>query len=192
MQIYFVRHGRTQFNLEHRFQGGRSDSPLTADGIAGARAAGRYLATTEFGQVYSSPQQRALDTAAYIVAENQFKPAVTVAPGFREFDFGTWDGQKEADVQPRAYAQVLLKQPGVYDPQRAGGGESYATFVARTTAAVHAIVDQATDARPVLVGFTRVGDHDDGEDVAGRSRGGLTGTTGCKRPDVKNDWQWDR
>mgnify|MGYP001256323903 CR=1 FL=1 len=151
MQIYFVRHGRTQFNLEHRFQGGRSDSPLTADGIAGARAAGRYLATTEFGQVYSSPQQRALDTAAYIVAENQFKPAVTVAPGFREFDFGTWDGQKEADVQPRAYAQVLLKQPGVYDPQQAGGGESYATFVARTTAAVHAIVDQATDARPLLV-----------------------------------------
>lgn len=26
MQIYFIRHGRTQYNLEHRFQGGRADS----------------------------------------------------------------------------------------------------------------------------------------------------------------------
>ncbi|RRK11657.1 histidine phosphatase family protein [Lactiplantibacillus garii] len=151
MQIYFVRHGRTQFNLEHRFQGGRSDSPLLPDGIAGAQAAGRYLAATQFARVYSSPQQRALDTAKYVVAENQWQPTVTVEPGFQEFDFGSWDGQKEAEVRPRAYAQVLLNQPGDYDPKRAGGGESYATFVARTTAAVRKVVAAAGVANPLPV-----------------------------------------
>ena len=61
MQIYFIRHGRTQYNLEHRFQGGRADSPLVASGIDGAKAAGDYLSTTQFSAVYSSPQERALE-----------------------------------------------------------------------------------------------------------------------------------
>ena len=28
MQIYFVRHGKTEWNLASRFQGGHGDSPL--------------------------------------------------------------------------------------------------------------------------------------------------------------------
>jgi len=92
MQIYFIRHGRTQFNLEHRFQGGRADSPLVASGIEGAKAAGEYLKTTQFVQVYSSPQKRAVDTAKYIVATNQWQPTVQLEAGLREFDFGDWDG----------------------------------------------------------------------------------------------------
>ncbi|WP_338207945.1 histidine phosphatase family protein [Lactiplantibacillus paraxiangfangensis] len=149
MQIYFVRHGRTQFNLEHRFQGGRSDSPLLPDGIVDAQAAGKYLADTQFAKVYSSPQKRAMDTAKYVVAANQWQPEITVEPGFKEFDFGTWDGQAENEVQPRAYAQVLLKQPGEYDPSQAGGGESYAAFVDRTTAAVRKIVAAAGTDNPL-------------------------------------------
>lgn len=143
MQIYFVRHGKTQFNLEHRFQGGATDSPLLQSGIDGAKAAGRYLADVRFAKVYSSPQLRAADTAKYIVAENQWRPDVTVDEGFREFQFGTWDGQREDEVVPRDYAKVLLKHPGDYDPAKAGRGESYAEFVARTTAAVKRAVDQA-------------------------------------------------
>lgn len=142
MQIYFVRHGRTQYNLEHRFQGGGSDSPLLADGIAGAKAAGRYLADVRFARVYSSPQQRALDTAKYVVAENRWQPDVQLEAGLAEFNFGTWDGQRESEVEPQAYAQVLLHEPGNYDPQRAGGGEDYAGFVKRTTSAVKQLVEQ--------------------------------------------------
>lgn len=111
MQIYFIRHGRTQYNLEHRFQGGRADSPLVASGIDGAKAAGDYLSTTQFSAVYSSPQQRALDTAKYIVAANQWQPPIQIDDGLREFDFGDWDGKQEAEVQPQSYAQVILLNP---------------------------------------------------------------------------------
>lgn len=151
MQIYFVRHGRTQFNLEHRFQGGRVDSPLLQSGIDGARAAGRYLKDVQFAKVYSSPQRRALDTAQYVTAENQFQPAVTVEPRFQEFDFGDWDGQHEADVVPKSELTVLMNQPDQYRPERAGGGETYAQFVARTTAAVHDAVTAAGVANPLPI-----------------------------------------
>ena len=57
MQIYFIRHGRTQYNLEHRFQGGRADSPLVASGIDGAKAAGDYLRTTAgYGEIHCGCQ----------------------------------------------------------------------------------------------------------------------------------------
>jgi len=153
MQIYFVRHGRTQYNLEHRFQGGSVDSPLLASGIAGGKAAGRRLQAIDFAQVYSSPQKRALDTAKYIVAENNWQPTIQIEPRLREFDFGSWDGLREADVQPKSQLQLLLQQPDQYQPALAGHGESYAEFVERTTAAIHAAVAAAgvDNPQPILV-----------------------------------------
>ena len=102
MQIYFIRHGRTQYNLEHRFQGGRADSPLVASGIDGAKAAGDYLSTTQFSAVYSSPQQRALDTAKYIVAANQWQPSIQIDDDLREFDLviGTANRKRKYSRSP--------------------------------------------------------------------------------------------
>ncbi|MFC6180616.1 histidine phosphatase family protein [Lactiplantibacillus daowaiensis] len=153
MQIYFVRHGRTQYNLEHRFQGGNSDSPLIDSGIAGGKAAGRRLQAVEFAQVYSSPQKRALDTAKYIVAENQWQPEIIIEPRFQEFKFGTWDGKREEDVAPQSQKELLLHHPDQYQPELAGQGESYLDFVTRTTAAVHDAVNEAGvhNAQPILV-----------------------------------------
>ena len=149
MQIYFVRHGQTQFNLEHRFQGGSSDSPLQPIGLAGATAAGQYLKDVQFARVISSPQTRALETAKLIVAENQWQPTINVEPQLMEMDFGTWDGQKEADVAPKDQLDLLIHHPDQYQPALAGGGESYAEFVTRTTAAIHAAVTQVGLANPL-------------------------------------------
>ncbi|MCT3168619.1 histidine phosphatase family protein, partial [Lacticaseibacillus rhamnosus] len=44
-KFYFVRHGQTETNLARRFNGGRTDTPLTPAGRAGAEAVGRYFAT---------------------------------------------------------------------------------------------------------------------------------------------------
>lgn len=153
MQLYFVRHGRTQYNIEKRFQGGSADSPLVESGIAGAIAAGNYLKQVQFSQVYSSPQGRALDTAKLITAENQWQPTIIVEPRFSEFDFGRWDGQLEKDVEPKDQLDKVMHQPEAYDPALANGGETYAAFVARTTASVHDVVTKAgvDNPNPVLI-----------------------------------------
>ena len=42
-RLYILRHGQTEFNLQHRVQG-HCDSPLTELGVAQAHAAGAWLA----------------------------------------------------------------------------------------------------------------------------------------------------
>jgi len=65
MEIYFVRHGQTVWNVEKRFQG-LSDSPLTELGITQAKLLGEKLKDIKFDKFYSTSLKRANDTANYI------------------------------------------------------------------------------------------------------------------------------
>ncbi len=62
-KLVLLRHGESQWNLENRFTGW-VDVPLTATGIAQARAAGQRLhaAGLEFDLAYTSVLQRAIHT----------------------------------------------------------------------------------------------------------------------------------
>ena len=42
MKLYFVRHGRTVWNLEGRFQGAGGDSPLLPESIETLKELGQY------------------------------------------------------------------------------------------------------------------------------------------------------
>lgn len=64
--LYFVRHGKTQFNQQHRVQGW-CDSPLTEEGVDSARAAGRELARIEFKAAYASDLGRTRQTLAELL-----------------------------------------------------------------------------------------------------------------------------
>ena len=88
MKIYTVRHGQTDLNVQKRMQG-RRGLPLNAVGIAQAEELRRELAGVAFGKVYSSPQERAVQTAriasggAEVTADERLQP----------FDVGSADGQ---------------------------------------------------------------------------------------------------
>jgi len=153
MQIYLVRHGKTEFNLTHRFQGGQADSSLLAEGIEKAQLLGKYLANTQFENVFSSPQGRALNTAQLIMEENNYRPEIQIVSELREFEFGSWDGQTEASVLNNPQYQYLIQNPTRYDPQLAGNGETYNQFLTRTTRAIKNIIDQSgfNGERPVLI-----------------------------------------
>ena len=53
VSFYFIRHGRTLFNTQHKVQGW-CDSPLVEEGVAAARAIGSKLAGVEFARAYAS------------------------------------------------------------------------------------------------------------------------------------------
>ena len=61
MEIYFVRHGQTIWNVEKRFQG-LSDSPLTELGITQAKLLGKKFKDIKFDKFYSTSLKRANDT----------------------------------------------------------------------------------------------------------------------------------
>lgn len=77
IRILLVRHGETDFNLTHRFQG-RIDISLNKEGKNQAQALALVLKHEPLTAVYSSPLMRAMETARSIKA---FHPS---APFFEE------------------------------------------------------------------------------------------------------------
>ena len=62
MKLYIVRHGQTDLNAQKRMQA-RRGLPLNATGIAQAEELAGELAGVRFSEVWSSPQERAVETA---------------------------------------------------------------------------------------------------------------------------------
>ncbi|MGT2929091.1 histidine phosphatase family protein [Streptococcus dentasini] len=98
MRLYFVRHGKTQWNLEGRFQGSKGDSPLLKQSILELKELGRYLSDTHFDKVYSSDLKRARETAAIIMEENQYPTEIFLEKAIREWNLGRLEGQKIATI----------------------------------------------------------------------------------------------
>ena len=69
MKLYFVRHGKTEWNLEGRLQGAKGDSPLLKESIEQVRELGHYLSDTHFDLVFSSDLPRAKTTE--LIMESQ-------------------------------------------------------------------------------------------------------------------------
>lgn len=90
MNLYFVRHGQTDWNTERRMQGCR-DIPLNEKGRAQAKACGESLRDTHFDAVYCSPLSRAYDTCMAIVGEREVE--VVTDDRLREFNYGIWEGK---------------------------------------------------------------------------------------------------
>lgn len=56
LQIYLIRHGRTEWNEKGLLQGW-GDSPLTEQGIIGAKLTSKALADIPFSACYSKPNE---------------------------------------------------------------------------------------------------------------------------------------
>ena len=54
MKIYFVRHGKTEWNLEGRFQGYSGDSALLPEAFEEIQLLGQHLAEVPFDRIFSS------------------------------------------------------------------------------------------------------------------------------------------
>ena len=98
--IYLIRHGRTEFNAEGRYQG-HCDSALTPLGREQAAANGALLKTLigdpTGWRFESSPLGRAMDTANIIAAEAGLGAPIP-EPRLREISMGGWDGLTEEEI----------------------------------------------------------------------------------------------
>ena len=70
MNLYVVRHGQTNLNLEHRLQG-RIGLPLNETGIQQAQELHKKLEDVKFDIAYSSPQERAIQTVSIVSGINK-------------------------------------------------------------------------------------------------------------------------
>jgi probable phosphoglycerate mutase len=131
--IYLVRHGRTEFNAEGRFQG-HCDSPLTPLGVQQAEGYGQLLkgliADPAAWTLVASPLGRAVQTAEIIAAALGLPMGFPRDPRLAEIGMGSWDGLTGEEIE--MVSPGVLKGSSRYDFFfRAPDGEGYAAFAAR-------------------------------------------------------------
>jgi len=98
-RLLLLRHGQTELSAQRRYSG-RGNPALTEVGRRQADAVARYLAQRGgISAVFSSPLQRAYDTAA--AAAKALGLDVTVDDGLIETDFGAWEGLTFAEAAER-------------------------------------------------------------------------------------------
>jgi broad specificity phosphatase PhoE len=141
-----LRHGQTPMSVQKRYAG-TSDVPLTDVGVRQAVAAAESLASAGIEVIVTSPLQRAVRTAGEVAATTG-APMLT-DEGFRETDFGAWEGLTFAEVRQRWPAEVgaWLANPEVAPP----GGESFAEVSKRVTDALHRVLAGREGQRILIV-----------------------------------------
>ena len=98
MKLYFVRHGRTVWNLEGRFQGASGDSPLLSESIDILKQLGQHLKKIHFDTIYSSDLPRAVKSAEIIQSQLQAPCPLKSIPDLREWQLGKLEGLKIATL----------------------------------------------------------------------------------------------
>jgi broad specificity phosphatase PhoE len=102
--IYLIRHGQTQWNKVHRWQG-RTDIELDEVGATQALGLAKRLSGCNITTLYTSPLKRARMTAEAIGAVLGLEPFFL--DDLQEIAFGHWEGLTLHEVR-RTYPEQLL------------------------------------------------------------------------------------
>lgn len=130
MRIYMLRHGETDWNKGHRFQG-QIDIPLNDYGRELAVVTRDKWPVIAYDRVYCSPLCRAAETANIVLQGRPELQMIRIDERIKEFGFGVCEGQNidEAGENPEHPMYNLLHHPEAYVPQE--GGESFADLIGR-------------------------------------------------------------
>lgn len=133
--VLFVRHGQTPTTGKelpgrrpglHLADSGREQAQATADAVA---------RLPKVDAIYSSPLERARETAAPIAAARGLR--VQVDKGLVEVDIGDWTGEELKSVRRTPAWKVVQRYPSGF---RFPGGESFLDLQARIVGTIERLV----------------------------------------------------
>lgn len=142
-----VRHGRTAWNADGRFQG-QTDVPLDDTGRAQAASLATSMRDDRFDLAVSSDLARASETARIVLGQRDVK--LESEPVWREMRFGVWEGLAWPEIvarDPRLADDAEVK-PKFYTPE---GGEAFDDVCARVEVGLRAIDARTRDGASVLI-----------------------------------------
>jgi broad specificity phosphatase PhoE len=126
MRLLLIRHAETDWNDQKRLQGW-ADVPLNARGQAQATALGRRLGGEALAAIYTSPSERARDTALALAGA---RPLIT-DDRLRELNMGKFEGLIHEDAKklyPHHY-EAWLADPENPPPQGEKRGDLLARII---------------------------------------------------------------
>lgn len=127
--FYFVRHGASTWNAQNRLCG-RTDVPLSDAGRWQAARLAERLRVLPPDAIYTSPLQRAVQSAETVARAVSLKPVVDER--LIEVNYGAWEGKTFAEImaQDSAAYRAWDADPAAVAPPR---GESGNQALARVT-----------------------------------------------------------
>lgn len=152
MDLYFVRHGKTEWNLEGKYQGSHGDSPLLPESIHDISLLAKRLENIDFAHAYTSPILRAKRTAEILIDDLGKDIPLTVVEGLKEFDLGTMEGQKFTDLEKKIpdVIKAFREEPAKYDNEKIKG-ESFESVIKRSNDAINKIVAHTDPKASILL-----------------------------------------
>ncbi len=117
LQLILVRHGETEWSRDGRHTG-RTDIPLTENGVAEAEAVKPLLEQFSFRRVLSSPLSRALETARLAGLGDRAE----LRDELLEWDYGEYEGITTAEIHETRPDWILWRDgcPGGEQPEDIG------------------------------------------------------------------------
>ena len=135
--LYFARHGETEANVEHRFQG-HNDTPLTARGRVQAQMLAAILAGCLKDQpsphFVCSPLPRTRTTMEIILDALGLPRVYDMDERLMEINLGAWSGLTDDEARALDPAMWDKRIHDKWNVRVPGGGENYAMVAERLTA----------------------------------------------------------
>lgn len=135
-ELIVIRHGETDWNRQHRFQG-QIDVPLNNIGLAQAQRLGQRLANEPIDVLVCSDLQRARSTAEPLARARALAPELQ--PLWREQGFGLLEGLDVPTIRSQ-HADLWNRWTRHEADYALPGGESNAAFHARVMQALAALL----------------------------------------------------
>jgi len=133
-RILLIRHGINDYVKARRLAARTPGVHLNEEGLAQAATLADRLAAASLAAIYSSPLERARETAAPLAERLAF--TVQILDGVKETDCGEWTGQSLDELSKLDLWRQVQGCPSLF---RFPGGESFAEIQARMVAALEAL-----------------------------------------------------
>lgn len=149
MKLYYVRHGKTQGNIEKRYIG-RTESPLLPEGIEGAIKVGKQISSLGLviDAIYTSSLERQRKTAEIIAKEIDFPISSIITNDLLlERAGGDYEGEPQTDF-------FALTE----DEQIAAGAESFKSLSERAVDMVNIAQSEFPEGTVLFVGSAAIGE----------------------------------
>jgi uncharacterized phosphatase len=146
-RFYFIRHGETEWNALGRLCG-RTDVPLSDAGRRQTHLLALRLKPLPVKALYTSPLQRALETARFVSEAIGSEPVVDGR--LVELNYGLWEGSTYEAIKrasPEIY-RAWQQDPGGTAPP---GGESGEQLIERVTPFLAEVAERHSDGNVVVV-----------------------------------------
>ena len=136
--LILIRHGETEWNVIGRYQG-QADPPLNAKGVTQSHQLAEQLGETDLDLLYTSPLQRAAQTAQVLV--DKLHIPLFIEPRLMEIHQGDWQTRLRSEID-QLYPDLFRRwesEPWEVSPPN---GESLPQVQDRVIAALQEIIDK--------------------------------------------------